>query len=184
MRTILVLFITICSLQLLSCQSKEANLEVIEETMVSPKAETTTMYFIRHAEKDRSDKANRNPHLTEEGHARAKKWAAVFSNVRFDVIYSTDYNRTKETATPSLEKTELKGLTMYDPRALDGEAFAKDNKGKTVLVVGHSNTTPEFVNAVLGEKKFEWIEDNNNANLYVLTISASGDKSVVLLKID
>ena len=40
------------------------------------------------------------------------------------------------------------------------------NNGKTVLVVGHSNTTPEFVNALIKNDFYDQIEDNNNGNLY------------------
>lgn len=144
----------------------------------------TTIYLIRHAEKDRSDKSNRNPHLTEKGKARALKWAEVLKNVSFDAVYSTDYHRTKETATPTLTQSNLKGLQMYDPRDLDIDAFLKANKGKKVLVVGHSNTTPEFVNAILGKKKYEWIDDSNNGNLYIVTISTSGERSSQVLYIN
>lgn len=47
-------------------------------------------------------------------------------------------------------------------------------KGKTVLIVGHSNTTPKFVNDLLGEVKYQDIADNNNANLYKVTITNDG----------
>ena len=53
----------------------------------------------------------------------------------------------------------------------------KKTKGKTVLIVGHSNTTPKFTNGLLGEEKYEDIADDNNANLYVVTISKNGKTS-------
>ena len=34
------------------------------------KNQVTTLYFIRHAEKDRTDKTNKDPHLTDTGQAR------------------------------------------------------------------------------------------------------------------
>lgn len=146
-------------------------------------SETSTFYFIRHAEKDRSDKENRNPNLTEQGILRAAKWSIVLENMKFDAVYSTDYNRTKQTAQPTAEKNGLE-LTMYDPRSLDGKAFLEVNKGKTVLVVGHSNTTPAFVNSVLGKDKYQDIDDNNNANLYIITVTPSGEMSDVVLVVD
>ncbi|TJY36056.1 SixA phosphatase family protein [Pontimicrobium aquaticum] len=145
--------------------------------------ETTTYYFIRHAEKDRSDKTNKDPNLKQEGILRAAKWSLVFENITFDAVYSTNYNRTKQTAQPTAEKKGLE-VTIYDPRQLFSEEFANNTKGKTVLVVGHSNTTPAFVNAVLGKKKYDNIDDNNNANLYIVTISPSGEKSDTVLVID
>jgi len=146
-------------------------------------AETSTFYFIRHAEKDRSDKENRNPYLTEEGILRAAKWSLVLKNMTFDAVYSTDYNRTKQTAQPTAEQNGLE-LTIYDPSNLDGKAFLETNRGKNVLVVGHSNTTPQFVNAILGMEKHQDIDDDNNANLYIVTVSSSGEKSDVVLVID
>ena len=64
----------------------------------------STYYFIRHAEKDRSDKTNKNPELTEKGNKRAENWSIVFENVDFDLIYSTKYNRTIQTAEPTATK--------------------------------------------------------------------------------
>ncbi len=144
---------------------------------------TTTYYFIRHAEKDRSDKTNKNPNLTQAGILRAAKWSLVFENVTFDAIYSTDYNRTKQTAQPTAEKKGLE-VKLYDPRQLYSQEFAQATKGQTVLVVGHSNTTPAFVNTILGERKHENIDDSNNANLYIVTITPSGEKSDLVLTID
>ena len=46
--------------------------------------------------------------------------------------------------------------------------FMKENQGKLVLVVGHSNTTPEFVNAILGDQKFEQMKDNDNSSLFII----------------
>ena len=55
--------------------------------------------------------------------------------------------------------------------------------GKTVLVVGHSNTTPQFVNAILGSGRYSDIQDDNNANLYIVT-RINEETAVVLLKIE
>lgn len=141
-----------------------------QEKMESTESTTTTYYLIRHAEKDRSDKTNRNPDLTEAGKTRAIHWSEIFQNVKFDAVYSTKYNRTMQTATPTAKKNELE-LEFYDPRALYSDDFAKATEGKIVLVVGHSNTTPAFVNMILKEKKYKDIDDNNNGNLYIITIS-------------
>ena len=42
--------------------------------------ETTTYYFIRHAEKVRTDKANKNPNLTIKGQERAENWSTIFGS--------------------------------------------------------------------------------------------------------
>ncbi|SHH76401.1 histidine phosphatase family protein [Winogradskyella jejuensis] len=142
----------------------------------------TTYYLIRHSEKDRSDKTNRNPHLTEKGLKRAENWATVLKDVKFDAVYSTDYNRTKETALPTAKSLGLE-LQFYDPRNIDMKQFMKDTKGKKVLIVGHSNTTPMFANGLLGDKKYDMMADDNNGGLYIVTVT-SGDKSSMLLQVD
>ena len=63
------------------------------------------------------------------------------------------------------------------------ENFKKDTNGKTVLIVGHSNTTPIFTNGLIGEKKYKMIDESNNANLYIVTISKDS-KTSTLLKVD
>lgn len=131
--------------------------------------EATIYYFIRHAEKDRSDTTNKNPNLTEQGKQRAQDWATILKDVELDAVYSTNYNRTVQTATPTAQNQELE-VEIYDPRILYSEDFKKATRGKSVLVVGHSNTTPAFVNTVLKEKKYENIDDRNNGNLYIITI--------------
>jgi len=146
-------------------------------------AETSTFYFIRHAEKDRSNEENRDPKLIEAGLLRAAKWSLVLQNVKFDAVYSTDYNRTKQTAQPTAEMNGLT-LTMYDPSNLDGKAFLEVNKGKKVLVVGHSNTTPAFVNAILGNEKYPDMADDNNGSLYIVTVSSTGEMSDIVLVVE
>ena len=60
----------------------------------------TTVYLIRHAEKVRDNSVNRNPNLNLIGLKRAEKWKEIFKNIDFDAIFSTDLNRTIQTALP------------------------------------------------------------------------------------
>ena len=151
-------------------------------TLISYSQEVTTYYFIRHAEKLRIDKTDKNPNLNYNGYKRAEAWKDVFSNISFDAVYSTDYNRTKLTAKPTADSNNLP-ILLYNPNSMYSEAFKNNTKGKTVLVVGNSNTTNVFVNKILGVEKYEEINDNNNSNLYIVTIT-EGKSSSVLLKIN
>lgn len=142
-------------------------------------AETTTYYLIRHAEKIRTDSLNKNPFLSDKGKARAQNWSTVFEHVNFDLIYTTNYNRTIQTAEPTAKKQKLT-IQFYNAKDLYSKSFQEQTKGKTVLVVGHSNTTPQFVNAILKEEKYPEIEDDNNANLYIVTISNNFKKGILI----
>ncbi|WP_417443798.1 phosphoglycerate mutase family protein [Joostella sp.] len=145
------------------------------------KDQTTTIYFIRHAEKDRSEPSEKNPSLTEKGLARAKRWSEIFKNITFDAIYSTDYTRTIETASPTAYTNNL-DIIKYEPEELNTiEIFKKGYEN--VLVVGHSNTVPKLVNKLLKEDRYEDIEDNNNGNVYIVTLTNQEVVSVNLLTI-
>ena len=141
--------------------------------------ESTTYYLIRHAEKDRTDTINRNPNLNKKGLERAKKWADYFKETKLDAVYSTKYNRTMQTAKPTSDSKNLKILT-YDPRNMYDSIFQKSTKGKTVLVVGHSNTTPFFANKILGKEKYKQMDDNDNASLYIVSIK--GEKKTATIE--
>jgi broad specificity phosphatase PhoE len=129
--------------------------------------QNSSYYLIRHAEKVVSE--NPDPELKVKGQLRSEKWADVFKHISFDVIYSTDYKRTVATAQPTAESQNLDVL-LYDHNTIDYQQFLRETVGKTVLIVGHSNSTPEFVNKLIGMDKYEQIEHHNNGNLYIVDI--------------
>lgn len=140
----------------------------------------TTYYFIRHGEKDRSTKGN-NPPLKKIGQERAENWAKVLQDKKIDLVYSSNFKRTQQTAAPTakLFSTDVKS---YSVKKLNDSSFQKATKGKTVLVVGHSDTTPKFVNLILGKEKYKDIDDSNNSNLYKVVIYKNGKMKSSLTK--
>ena len=151
-------------------------MEITEDPVVS------TFYFIRHAEKDRTDPENVDPELNQDGLGRAMKWAEVFDPIDLDVIYSTNYERTSMTAAPTSVKKDIT-IKYYDPGTVDIQEFKKSNERLNVLVVGHSNTTPEFVNKMLGLEKYNHIEDDDNSSLFIVRI-IDGEATDIRLRID
>ncbi len=129
----------------------------------------STFYLIRHAEKDRSNPEDADPELNQKGLGRAMHWAEILDAVPLDAVYSTDYNRTSMTAAPTSVKKNI-DVQYYDPRIVDFNQFKADNLNKNVLVVGHSNTTPEFVNQVIGEEKYSAIDDSEYGTLFIVQI--------------
>ena len=126
----------------------------------------TTYYFIRHAEKvDNSQ----NPDLSEKGLERAKLWNEIFDEINFDQIYATDYKRTVQTArvTAAAKKIEIK---LYNPKNIIKNDFLTETVGKTILIVGHSNTTPNFINQIINQNIYTDIPDSTFGNLYIVTI--------------
>lgn len=152
----------------------------------------STYYLIRHAEKVAQVAAtmaeagtikadNPDPELSETGITRAQGWAQIFQNIRFDAVYSTNYIRTKKTALPTAKANSLEVL-IYDPKNFDYEKFKAETKGKTVLIVGHSNTIPGFANKLIGMEKYTNIDDNTYGNLYIIQ-NSNGQISDILLSL-
>ena len=140
--------------------------------------EMTTYYLIRHAEKDRTNKANRDPNLNKKGQERVKIWTNYFENIDLDAVYSTEYKRTMQTAKTIAENKSLE-IQNYDPLKMYDAVFQKETKEKKVLIVGHSNTTPSFVNKILGEKKYKNMTDRDNSTLYIVTIKGGKKTSII-----
>ena len=128
--------------------------------------DTQSRFLIRHAEKQ-SD-GSRNPPLTKVGIQRAINLATLLENKSIVTVFSSNYKRTLETAEPLSKLLGIK-TTIYDPGKL--REFAKQLKTTqgNVLVVGHSNTTPELVD-LLGGSSGKAIEESEYGRLYQLNI--------------
>lgn len=147
----------------LSCKEDPA------KDLMQDQKSVSTFYLIRHAEKDRSNPDDGDPELNQKGLGRAMHWAEILDAVALDAIYSTDYNRTAMTAAPISVKKNI-DVQYYDPKIVDIAQFKADNLNKNVLIVGHSNTTPEFVNQLIDEEKFSAIDDSENGTLFIVKV--------------
>ncbi len=144
----------------------------------------TTIIVLRHAEKDTSKAGSQamqaDPDLSVAGKARAQNLVTTLDGYAVDAVYSTNYQRTRATVTPLAEKYKLK-VELYDPR--NQQALVdqiKTLEGKTIVVVGHSNTAPRLVNLLAGTTYAD-LADSVYDHLYVITIK-DGVASVELKK--
>jgi len=137
------------------------------------KYQSTTYYFIRHAEKDLS--VEDNPQLTFEGIKRANYWGEFFKNKELNSFYTTKFTRNYQTLIPILFYYKVEP-EIYEPKvdSLFSQKFWNKTHGKNVIVVGHNNTTPGFVNEILRKKKYDIIEDGIHGNLYQVKIDERG----------
>ncbi|MFZ6025215.1 MAG: SixA phosphatase family protein [Bacteroidota bacterium] len=143
-------------------------------TAINGDAQTSTFILMRHAEKDTSVQGSTmmqaDPKLSADGEARAARIPEVLKAYAPDAIYSTNYIRTKSTVTP-LAKKAGKEIQVYDPRNLRG--FADEllkMEGKTIVVAGHSNSTPMLVNLLLKENKFPNLDESVYDTYWVVTV--------------
>lgn len=160
------IFLSIVLLILTNCRNEPPQIQVEKPQPI------TTIYLIRHAEKDRTDPQNPDPELNQKGLGRAMHWAEIFDDIALDLVYSTDYERTSMTAAPVSVKKDIP-VEYYDPKNIDIQDFKLKNLGKRILVVGHSNTIPEMVNGLIGEEEYAQMDDTDNGSLFIVNLIGS-----------
>jgi len=146
---------------------------------------TTTVIFVRHAEKA-SIPAD-DPGLSLAGQQRVAELtrqlvdADVVAGV--DAVYSTSFRRTEETVRPIADALGLP-VNSYD--AADTEAImehiVREHKGKIILVAGHSNTVPVLIGNMGASKKVPEIAENEYDNIYIVSIPWFGKTKTIRLR--
>ncbi len=146
---------------------------------------TTTVIFVRHAEK--AVVPEDDPSLSPAGQQRAAELmrqlvdADVVAGI--DAVYATPYRRTEETARPIAEALELP-LNSYDANDTEAimEKIIREHKGKIVLVVGHSNTIPVLIGNMGASKKVPPIAEDEYDNIYIVSIPWFGKTKTIRLR--
>lgn len=130
------------------------------------------VFVVRHAERaDAGTQARTDPPLSAVGEARAQKLAAMLVDAGVKNIFATELKRTQDTAKPLAMKT---GVAVEQVAATDTAlliAKIKSHPDDVVLVVGHSNTLPAILKALVGVDVA--IADNEYENLFVV-VPATG----------
>lgn len=141
--------------------------------ILGTQAQTTTIILLRHAEKDTTQQSvmmKADPPLTIVGEQQAKRLVTILHAYQPDIIYSTNFLRTKATVVPLAAKFH-KEMQIYD--AKDLAKFATEleaQKGKTIVVSGHSNTTPALVNLLIKQNKYQDLPDSVYNKFWIVTI--------------
>ena len=140
-----------------------------------PLASPTTVLVVRHADRD-----GQNDALTPTGEARAKELVHVAGKAGVSAIYCTKTARSRKTAEPLATASKLTPVEL-EPKDVDGlvKKILADQKGKTVLVVAHSNTVP-LILAALGGPKLPDLDETDFDDLFVLTIGSGSPADVGL----
>jgi broad specificity phosphatase PhoE len=146
---------------------------------------TTTVIFVRHAEKATMPEGD--PGLSPAGERRVAELtrqlvdADVVAGV--DAVYSTPFRRTEGTVPPLAEAL---GLTVNSYDAANPEEImeriVKEHKGKIILVVGHSNTLPALIGNMGASKKVPVIAENEYDNIYIVSIPWFGKTKTIRLR--
>ncbi len=124
-------------------------------SLLSTVVSAQTIYLVRHAEKEVD--GTKDPVLTTQGIQRAQNIADMLSSANIKHIYSTDYQRTQMTAKPLADMLGV-DVKSYDPRQLKQFAEQLKQQEGNILVVGHSNTTPELTHFISGKSTISLTE--------------------------
>lgn len=146
---------------------------------------TTTIIFVRHAEKDTT--VADDPPLSEAGRERAAELARqlvdadVIAGV--DAIYATPFRRTQETARRLADALDLP-INTYDASDTEDvlDTILERHKGKIVLVIGHSNTLPVLIANLGASKQVPRIDEHEYDNIYVISIPWFGKTKTIRLR--
>lgn len=142
-----------------------------------------TFILVRHAEKVIENSTD--PPLTEDGKIRAAELAAILKYIPINAVFSTPYIRTRETIIPTAENKGIK-LEYYNAgseKELLMRLFGRyRGEEGCVLIAGHSNTIHLFLNFLVGEDRFEPIEDDIYDNIFFATASDPGNAIVLHLR--
>lgn len=130
----------------------------------------TTVYVLRHAEKGTGP----NPALTANGARRANSLAHLLEDHPVAAVFTSPYRRTRQTVAPLASSV---GLT---PEVLPADAvptlvrqILRNYRGRTVVVVGHSNTVPRMLRQ-LGVADAVVLQADDYGDLFVVRIDANG----------
>ncbi len=156
---------------------------LIAQPALAASSRITTIVVVRHAEKATDDPSD--PTLSPAGQERAQDLAKALDGAGISAIYVTEFKRTQLTAAPTAQRfsltPEIRPAASQDTiayaKALAARILSK-NAGKSVLVVGHSNTVPAIVKALSG-RGVEEIADTEFDRLYVVEVPKSGAARVV-----
>lgn len=141
--------------------------------------EITRIIIVRHAEKEND--GNKNPSLSEAGIARAERLNNMLNEFKIDALYSTPYARTSETL-KVIAKTRNLEIKIYNANEKNFATHLFHNeKGKTIIVAGHSNTCPTLANILTNESKYSNMDESDYGKIWIITFKNDTLTDCILL---
>lgn len=134
--------------------------------------EVTTFILVRHAEK--SNDGTDDPQLSDEGRERANRLAFMLQGTPLTAVYSTDYKRTRTTvqSVADAQHLEVNVYEAFNPEVI--KEITDSHRGGTVLVSGHSNTTPWTANLLIGEATYADYAETEYGIVLIVSVTGVG----------
>ena len=142
---------------------------------------STTVFVVRHAEKMPPTVAA-DPPLSAAGFKRAQALAHALGAAEVSAIYTSERLRARQTALPLATKLgdSLRVVNGSDIPAL-ARRIREECVGRTVLVIGHSDTVPLIVQELSG-LYVPPMKDDEFDLLYVVTLFRDRPARVIRLR--
>jgi 2,3-bisphosphoglycerate-dependent phosphoglycerate mutase len=139
-------------------------------------AQKTTIWVVRHAEKEVSapDAPNPDPNLSQDGKERAIALAKVLKRENIKAIYVTPTKRSSQTAKPLAVQAHILPRIYTDTIKPFAKALLNNFKGAKVLVVGHSNTVMPILDAFGADMPLDKLSEEDFDMIFKVTIKDSG----------
>ena len=130
-------------------------------------AQVRTIFLIRHA--DKVSDAYDSP-LSDQGLQRAKCLADTLVDAHIDQIFTSDLQRTQQTAAPLVSSLGLKPVVIPNTSPDKLVETIRTSKAANVLVVWHGGTLPKVLQA-LGGPQVSTIAEPEYDRFYILTLA-------------
>jgi phosphohistidine phosphatase SixA len=121
-----------------------SQLIVAAQLLPSGATAKTKIYLVRHAEKQ----SGTDPELTDAGKKRAGDLMRALQNKNVKRIYVTQFKRTQMTADSMRLQLGIDTVQyLADENGIDlfNKITAHNDFNKTILIIGHSNTVPDYI---------------------------------------
>lgn len=139
-----------------------------------------TVILLRHAEKDSTNPGEPNPELSAAGKQRAERLIEAIGKYKPDLIYSTKYKRTRATALPLAETVDAHyriPVWTYDfDKPEEFAAALLNTKARTIVVVGHRDTTPALANLLVKADKYKTLDEAEYDKIWIVEIKRNKRK--------
>jgi phosphohistidine phosphatase SixA len=129
---------------------------------------TRTIYLIRHADKLSEET---DAPLSDAGFRRAECLANTLADAQIQQIFTSDLQRTQQTAAPLAEKLRLKPVAIPLSRPDELIEAVRSSAAANILVVWHDATLPKVMRA-LGAPAITPIAHTEYDRFFILTLSA------------
>ena len=150
--------------------------------------EFTRIILFRHAPKASvKDGADRkDPPLNKRGLIIAEAFSDLADIYGISAIYSTNLKRTKDTVKPLAAKASLVINTSISPFDYTSqlEDIITNHPRKTVVIVGHSNTVPGFINYLLPEENMLDLAEDAYSDLFIIKYYSQSKVELIKLTHD